>query len=195
MVETLSPLGDAWRPGRYGNTANGTGVRLFEMRPGSIVQVAAWSGREKAALTAIRKAAGIALPDGAGAGVAKGGKAAFGIGPGRFLVVDQADGLLDALTAALAAADGAVTGLSHGRTAVGIDGPRVEWVLAKLFPIDFALVAFPVGSGRATAHHDVLTLVQRTTQSQFVLYVYRSFARSFWKTLCHAAEEVGYEVA
>jgi sarcosine oxidase gamma subunit len=24
--------------------------------------------------------------------------------------------------------------------------------------------------------------------------VFRSFARAFWKSLCHASEEVGYEV-
>jgi heterotetrameric sarcosine oxidase gamma subunit len=36
--------------------------------------------------------------------------------------------------------------------------------------------------------------VQRTGADQFDLYVFRSFARAFWKTLCHAAEEVGYEV-
>ena len=35
---------------------------------------------------------------------------------------------------------------------------------------------------------------QRTGEEQFDLYVFRSFARSFWKMLGHAAEEVGYEV-
>jgi len=29
---------------------------------------------------------------------------------------------------------------------------------------------------------------------RFDLYVFRSLARSFWTTLCHSAEDVGYEV-
>ncbi len=89
---------------------------------------------------------------------------------------------------------GSVTGLSHGRTAIRVDGPRAEWVLAKLFAIDFGLTALPVGSGVATQHHDLLAQIQRTGAMRFDLYVFRSLARSFWKTLCHSAEDVGYEV-
>jgi len=137
---------------------------------------------------------GLALPDGAGGGVAGSTRAAFGVGPGRFLVVDQAEGLAATLSAAITSETGTVTDLSHGRTAIRISGPQAEWVLAKLFAIDFALPAFPLGAGRATAHHDIFAQIQRTAEDAFDLYVFRSFARSFWTTLCHAAEEVGYEV-
>ena len=75
-----------------------------------------------------------------------------------------------------------------------IAGPRAEWVLSKLFALDFAPDAFPVEAGRATAHHDIFVQLQRTREDAFDLYVFRSFARSFWHSLCHAAEEVGYEV-
>ncbi len=195
MVEPLSPLGSAWHPGTHGNVAGGTGVRIEETRPGSIVQVAAWPGREKQAIAAIRKAAGLALPDGAGGGIAKDTKAAFGFAPGKFLVVDQAEGLDAALSAALSGEDGVVTGLSHGRTAIRMAGPKAEWVLAKFFALDFALPAFPVGKGCSVNHHDVFAQIQRTGPDAFDLYVFRSFARAFWTSLCHAAEEVGYEVA
>jgi heterotetrameric sarcosine oxidase gamma subunit len=67
-------------------------------------------------------------------------------------------------------------------------------VLAKLFAIDFALPAFPIGAGRSTTHHDVFAQIQRTGADAFDLYVFRSFARSFWTVLCHAAEETGYDV-
>ena len=66
--------------------------------------------------------------------------------------------------------------------------------LEVLKGIDFALPAFPVGAGRSTTHHDVFAQIQRTGADQFDIYVFRSFARSFWKALCHASEEVGYEV-
>lgn len=195
MVEPVSPLGPAWKPGSYANAAGVTGVALSETRPGSIVQAAAWRGEEKALIAAIRKVSGLALADGAGAGAFKDNKAAFGFAPGRFLVVDQKEGLGDTLAAAVKAETGTVSDLSHGRTAIRIAGARAEWVLAKFFAIDFSLTAFPVGAGRSTAHHDIFALIQRTGPEQFDLYVFRSFARAFWSALCHASEEVGYEVS
>ncbi len=194
MVEQVSPLGAAWKPGRLADLAGEAGVVLSETRPGSIVQAAAFPGSEKAVMAAIAAATGLALPDGAGGGVATDTKAVFGIAPGRFLVVDQVEGLAETLRASLAMADGAVTDLSHGRTAIRIAGPKAEWVLAKLFAIDFSLPAFPLHAGRATQHHDVLAQIQRTGPDRFDLYVFRSFARSFWTMLVHAGEEVGCEV-
>jgi heterotetrameric sarcosine oxidase gamma subunit len=194
MVEQVSPLMPIFRPGLHGNFAGRVGVTLTETRPGSIVQVGAWHGREKALIDAIRAITGIALPDGAGGGVAEATKAAFGIAPGKFLTVDQAEGLGPRLSAAITADLGTMTDLSHGRTAIRISGPKVEWVLAKFFALDFSLPAFPLGAGRSSAHHDVFTQIQRTAEAQFDLYVFRSFARSFWTALCHGAEEVGYEV-
>ena len=67
-------------------------------------------------------------------------------------------------------------------------------MLSKLFAIDFSPTALPLGAGRSTMHHDIFTQIQRTGPTAFDLYVFRSFARSFWKMLCHASEEVGYEV-
>lgn len=192
MVEKLSPLGDAFRPGSHGDFADGTGVALSEAAFGSIVEAACWPGREKALIAAVRKATGLSLPDGAGAGVVKGARAGFGIGPGRILLRDEAEGLTSGLRATVTVETGTVTDLSHGRCAFRIAGPKAEWVLAKLYAIDFALPAFPLHAGRATAHHDILTQIQRTGDDAFDLYVFRSFARSFWTTLGHAADEVGY---
>jgi methylglutamate dehydrogenase subunit D len=194
MVERESPLGVAYRPGSHGNFATGAGVRLIETRPGSIVQVASWPGREKEAMAAIASAAKLTLADGAGAGAVANGRSAFGFAPGRFLVIDQAEGMGVTLAAAMTMQTGTVTDLSHGRTAIRISGPKAEWVLAKFFALDFSLPSFPLYAGRSTAHHDVFTQIQRTGELQFDLYVFRSLARSFWLALCHGAEEVGYEV-
>jgi methylglutamate dehydrogenase subunit D len=43
-------------------------------------------------------------------------------------------------------------------------------------------------------HHNIFAQIQRTGPDQFDVYVFRSFARSFWNSLCHASEEVGYEI-
>lgn len=194
-VERQSPLGSALQPGSHGNFAAGVGVVLSETQPGSIVQVAAWPGTEKEVIAAIRVATGLKLPDGAGGGVVNGAKAAFGFAPGRFMVIDEAEDIAAALAKSVTAEIGTVTDLSHGRTAIRIKGKKAEWVLAKFFAIDFSLTAFPVGAGRSTTHHDIFAQIQRTAADQFDIYVFRSFARSFWTALCYGCEEVGYEVA
>jgi sarcosine oxidase subunit gamma len=194
-VERLSPLAPVYRPGSHGNFEDGVGVALSEVAPGSIVQLAAWPGEEKRLIDAVRKVVGLALPDGAGGGAVDGARVAFGFAPGKFLVSDETDELAASFDKAVTPAIGTVTDLSHGRTVLRVEGPEAEWVLAKLFAIDFSLPAFPVGAGRSTAHHDVFAQIQRSAADQFDVYVFRSFARSFWNTLCHAAAEVGYEVA
>lgn len=194
MVERQSPLAAVLRPGSHGDFADGVGVVLSETKPGSIVQAAAWPGAEKALLAAIGKTTGLVLPDGAGGGVAKADKAAFGFAPDRFLIVERKEGLAEKLATAVAVDTGIVTDLSHGRTAIRIAGPGAERVLAKFFALDVSLAAFPVGAGRSTAHHDIFAQIQRTGEEQFDIYVFRSFARGFWTALCHASEESGYEV-
>ncbi|MGE0282259.1 MAG: sarcosine oxidase subunit gamma family protein [Rhizobiaceae bacterium] len=194
MVEPLSPLAAVWQPGQHGNVANGVGVTLSEPQPGSIVQAAAWPGQEKALIAAISTATGLVVPDGASGGVVGNSCSAFGIAPGRFLVVDEKDGLAARLSGAIAETIGTVTDLSHGRTALRITGPKAEWILSKLFAVNLAATKVPLGSAVATSHHEVFAQIQRTGADQFDIYVFRSFARSFWSTLCHAAEETGYEV-
>ena len=134
------------------------------------------------------------MPDGAGGGVSIGGKAAFGFAPGKFLISTEDEGLAENLLRSVSIEVGTVVDLSHGRTVLRISGSKAEWVLAKFFAIDFSLPSLPVGSGISTNHHDVFAQIQRTGADQFDLTIFRSFARSFWVSLCHASEEVGYEV-
>ncbi|MFC3208004.1 sarcosine oxidase subunit gamma family protein [Aquamicrobium soli] len=193
-IERQSPLRPVFQPGSHGNLEAGAGVALSEVQPDSVVQLAAWPGEEKKLIAAIAAVTGLSLPDGAGGGVAKGGKAAFGVAPGKFMAVSEDDDLAAAFADAVPAEMGTVTDLSHGRTVIRIEGSRAEWVLAKLFAIDFSPTAFPTGSARSTVHHEIFAQIQRSDAEQFDLYVFRSFARSFWKVLCHACEEVGYVV-
>jgi heterotetrameric sarcosine oxidase gamma subunit len=194
MVDMLSPLQPVLRPGSHGNFADGAGVVLSEDQPGSIVQAAAWPGHEKAVIAAIKSITGLVVPDGAGGGVAKDGKSAYGFAPGKFLIISDEDGLADKLAQAVSSEKGTAIDLSHGRTVIRISGPKAEWVLAKFFAVDFSLPSIPVGSGISTNHHDIFAQIQRTGSDQFDLTIFRSFARAFWTSLCHASEEVGYEV-
>lgn len=191
MAEMQSPLAPVYALGRHGSMSNGAGVTLSEPQPGSIVQVAAWPGQDATARAAIAKVTSLKIADLPGSGaVAKTG-AAFAFAPGRWLVVGDNEGLAVSLAAAVGE-NGTITDLSHGRTALRIDGAKAEWVLAKLFAIDFGAIL--VGDAVSTNHHEIFAQIQRTGASRFDLYVFRSFARSFWTVLCGAAEEVGYEV-
>ena len=194
LPERQSPLEPVYHPGSHGNFEHGVDVILSETRPGSILQLAAWPGQEKRLIEIINKVTGLVLPEGPGGGASSGTRAAFGFAPGKFTVVDEAEGLGQAFAGSITPAIGTLTDLSHGRTAIRIAGPKAEWVMAKFFAIDFALPAFPLGAGRSTNHHDIFAQIQRSGADQFDIYVFRSFARSFWKALCHASEEVGYEV-
>lgn len=194
MVDQLSPLQPVYRPGAHGNFGNGVGVYLSETQPGSIVQVAAWPGQTQALIAAIGAATGLVVADAPRAGAFTSEKSAFGMAAGTFLVADQAEGLATTLLGHVTGAIGTVTDLSHGRTALRVEGPKAEWVLSKFFAIDFSSATFPIGEGRSTSHHDVFAQIQRTSEDRFDVYVFRSLARSFWTSLCHASEEVGYEV-
>ena len=195
MVERESPLGADYQPGLHGNVWDGAGVRLAELQPGSVVEVTAWPGRETEALAAIRAATGLSIGEEANSGALGDAHSAFGFAPRKWLLAGRDEGLTAVLEAAMTYETGSVTDLSHGRAAIRISGPRVEWVLSKLFALDFALEAFPIASGRATAHHEIFAQIQRTAADEFYFVIFRSFARSFWKPLCHLSEEVGYEVA
>jgi len=133
MVDQLSPLAPVLRSGRHAQ-ADGVGVTLAEVQPGSIVQLAAWRGEESALISAIKEIAGLALPDGAGGGVATETKAAFGFAPGKFLVADQDEGLAAAFMRVVAASTGTVTDLSHGRTVIRIAGPKPNRRVASALP-------------------------------------------------------------
>lgn len=181
MSDRASPLGADFKPGQYGNLANGIGVMLSEPQYGFLGELAAFP----ASVGAVSKLAG-ASADAPGA-------ICFKIAANRWFLAGSGD--TDVLIAAkLKPADGSLIDLSHGRTALRISGPKAEWALSKLCAIDFNEAAFPAGTGLSTTHHSIFTQVYRHDEETFDLFVFRSLARSFWHTLQRAAEETGYEV-
>lgn len=194
MAEVQSPLGKTYVPGDHGNAAAGIGVTLRERKNLSVIQVTAWSDTIPAVLTAVGSATGLVLQNKPGLGRVAGEKSVFGFAPGRYFVVSATPDLETRLRSTISPELGTMIDLTHGRTVIRVSGPRSEWVLSKLFAVDFSEHAFPVAYGRATLHHDIHTNIQRIDDETFDLYVFRTFARSFWLTLGHAAEEVGYRV-
>lgn len=193
MVERQSPLAPIFRPGGHSNDAGNTSITLSEVTRPSIVEAASWPELHERLAAAIQAVTGLAVGTTPNAGAVSRQAVAFSVGPGRYLVSGEED-LPARLARAVSVETGTISDLSHGRTTFRVAGPRAEWVLGKLFAIDFSLTVFPAGEGRATAHHDIFAQIQRTDAAQFDVHVFRSFARAFWITLCTAAEEVGYEV-
>jgi len=194
MVEIVSPLEPDYRRGAHGNRDGGSAVTLSETRPGSIVQLSAWPGQDDAMRAVIKTVTGLAVGAAPGSGAVDESSSTFAFAPGRWLVIDQIEGVGETFREKIGAELGTVCDLSHGRTAIAVEGEKAERLLSKFYALDFSATAFPVASAKSTAHHDVFTLIQRTGADRFELYVYRSFARSFWHLLCASAEEFGYTV-
>ncbi|NTS31684.1 sarcosine oxidase subunit gamma [Phyllobacterium sp. BT25] len=194
MAELQSPIGSAYVTGDHGNAAGGVGVTIRERIGLSIIQITAWSDTIPEVLTAIGSATGLVLQNKPGLGRVAGEKSVFGFAPGRYFVVAATPELELRLRSVISADLATIIDLTHGRTVIRVSGPDAEWVLSKLFAIDFSEHAFPIAYGRATLHHDIHANIQHIDDETFDLYVFRTFARSFWKTLGHAAEEVGYKV-
>lgn len=190
----VSPLAGHVETGEFGALRDeGPGVVLSERFGLAIAEVAAWKGSESKCRAAIKAASGLTLKTAPGSGTVKPDVAAFNIAPARWLVSGE-DARLAAKLAGEIGENGSVVDLSHGRSVLRIEGPRSRWVLAKLFAIDFSEEAFAKGDGLSTVHHDFMVQIQRADADAFDIWVFRSFARSFWHLLCRSSEEVGYRV-
>jgi methylglutamate dehydrogenase subunit D len=182
MSDRASPLGAEFKPGRYGGASGEPGVRLGERQFDFVAEVAAFDNALAEAPRLISEAVKKA-----------GGGISLQIARNRWLVAGPA-ALRDTLSRKADASSLTLIDQTHGRTTLTVSGPRVEWALAKLFAIDFREKAFPAGVGLATLHHDVSAWIYRDTTDGFILFVPRSFARTFWHTLRRSAEEVGYRI-
>lgn len=182
MSDRASPLGAGFKPGQYGNVANGIGVRLSEPQYGYIGEMASFAGSEAAILKLAGTAAG------------QPGAISFPIATNRWFLAGQ-EGMDVPVKVKLNPSDGSLIDLSHGRTCLRISGSKAEWVLSKLYAVDFSIATFPAGTGLSTTHHTIFTQIYRLEVETFDLFVFRSLARSFWHTLQRAAEETGFEVA
>ncbi len=183
MSDRASALGVDFAAGAYGNIASGTGVHLSETSFGFVGELASFAPEKTDKLIAsLRKSLDQSDVS-----------TAFKIAPNRWFL-SGTNALSDAIVSKIKADESSLFDLTHGRSSFLINGDKATWVLAKLFPIDFDLTAFPVDSGLATTHHGTLTQIYRAYENTFDLYVFRSFARSFWHTLSTASREVGYVV-
>jgi methylglutamate dehydrogenase subunit D len=122
------------------------------------------------------------------------GDLSFGHAANRVFVVARDADVLPALKAAVPTDKAAIIDQSHGRVCLAVEGPRVDDVLSKLFAVDFAASVFKNGTGIATAHHVIFVLIYRESETRFLLFPHRSFARDFLKALIKAGTEYAVEI-
>ena len=149
-------------------------------------------------LDAVRRAAGVDLPQEPNTVARAGELRALWLGPNEWLLVGPAGReteLAPALAQALAGRHAGVTDVSEARTAIRVAGPRARALLAKGCPLDFHPRAFGIGScaqsGLAGANVTIELIDDRPT---FEIGVLDSFADHLWRWLEQASTDwrVGY---
>lgn len=177
-LQKISPLHELAMP----RLAKGAvGVELSERLCDSLVQVQAWPDT----IANVQKLISKATSKNA---------AVMATGPGRWLIEEDVEGMEDRLRASITPDLGAITGLTHARVVVSIDGPKAEWLLATGIALNFDLSAFPVTTTQLSHHHEIGVTIHRTSDESFDLYVFTSYARGLWQWIERAGEEVGLSI-
>ncbi|HKP23369.1 MAG TPA: hypothetical protein VJV39_05855 [Dongiaceae bacterium] len=155
-------------------------VRLGEVRGFTLTQVAAL---DDPVLSDIRAVLGD-LPQHPFCGE-KDGRRIFHTAPHQFWIVGpEADDIGRRLEGMAI-----VTGLSHSRTRIFVEGPAAPDVLAKVIEIDLHEAVFGPGMFAMTGLHHTPILLHRVTASRFEIYAMRTFAANAWDWLADAALE------
>ncbi|HLJ18613.1 MAG TPA: sarcosine oxidase subunit gamma family protein [Stellaceae bacterium] len=195
MAERQSALAEVLKPGVYGAAgAAGPGVEIRELRPLTVVQVAAFDA-ERAA-SAVDTALGAPAPAGRNGVATAGDSTILWIGPGRWLVVEPESRDLASLLGHHCPGDvAAITDLGHARTALRAEGPKVRDLLAKLCAIDLDPAVFPPQTCAQTQLGQTGFLLYCRVQDGFDIFLPRSFAVSAWESMIDAALEFGCRIS
>jgi len=195
MAERRSALAECLKPGVYGADAPaGPGVETGELRPLTIVQVAAFDA-ERAA-SAVGTAIGVPAPSARNGVATASDSAVLWIGPGRWLVVEPESRDLASLLHHHCPGDvAAITDLGHARTALRVEGSKARDLLAKLCTLDLDPAAFPPGTCAQTQFGQIGVLLYCRVHDGFDVFVPRGFAVSAWETVLDAALEFGCRVS
>ena len=114
---------------------------------------------------------------------------ALGIGPGRWFFVTDIASKVVALTVLASISDH-----TDGYALFGISGPKARNTLAKGIPLDLHPAGFSENSVAVTVVSHIGAIVWKSTGDEYVVAVFRSYARSFWDWLARVAEEYGLEI-
>jgi methylglutamate dehydrogenase subunit D len=173
----------------------GAGVRVRVKDGLAIASVLARAGKTDALVDQAQTGFGLAL-DGGPKRAAAGNASALGIGPGRWLFLqERADGEGDFLAALSASFKelASVSDHSDGYAVFEIGGPAMRMALAKGVPVDLHETGFGVDDVAVTAIAHIGAIVWREEPDRIVIAVFRSYAESFWHWLSASSAEYGLE--
>ena len=176
-----------------GSPASAGATTIRELRPAAIVQIGAWPDTVAAVQGVLADLLRLRPPR-LGTAAAEGGTTLMCIGPGRYLVLTDADDLPARLEAGLPSAEGAVADISHGRTVLRLEGPNIVAVLARCVAVDLDSRVFPPGRVAQTAIHHVDVTICRQSHDAFDLLLLRGFAESLVEWLLDAGLEFGVKL-
>jgi len=137
--------------------------------PADIIELVAFSGRA-ADLATLAGERGLTLP-GSGGIVARAGRCALQVRPGRWLVLSPPAAPGESAAQWLKVGDGcaAIVDLSSALAAFLLKGPLVGEMLARACRLDLAAGAFPAGTAAATIMVQVPAILARLTPGMLLL--------------------------
>ena len=194
--ERKSALSGVLVPGDFGAVGfRGPGISISGRHPLSLVQVECRTEQASALHAALQQSLRLDAIAGPGSATGNGRHRILCTGPCRWLVISlPASAPGTAFRHAVAAAQGAIVELSHGRTVVRISGRSVRTLLMKGGSLDWHARSFPVDSCAQTLLFHLSVLVDCRDHDVFEIHVARSYARSLFHHLADAAAEYGYRV-
>jgi sarcosine oxidase subunit gamma len=179
--------------GRYGASTGAAGVVAHEVARASATLIAG-RGQTSVVVQTARTVFGLELCD-LPRRAASGAMEFVGIGPGRWLVLDDGDG--DALVQKLQSAfpRASVVDQSGGLAVFDAAGTKIDATLPKFLAIDIDAAAFPVGAAATTTAGHINLTIWRTGSENWRCAVGRSYAPAFLRMLAAAAAEFGLAYA
>jgi methylglutamate dehydrogenase subunit D len=177
--------------GRYGALTGAAGVVAHEIMRASATLIAG-RGQTSAVVQAAKAVFGAELCDWPRS-VQSGAMEFIGVGPGRWLVLDDGDG--DALVRKLQLAfpRASVVDQSGGLAVFDAAGAKIDATLPKFLSIDIDAAAFPVCAAATTTAGHINLTIWRTGLQSWRFAVGRSYAPAFLRMLVVAAAEFGLD--
>lgn len=172
------------------------GLHVQAQTCASVTWISTWLSGAAALEAALTQALRCTVPERPGTTVMTEWGRLLRTGPTDFcLIGDEAVNRVALLRQDIGPEVGSVTDLSHARCCIRVSGPQCCQVLGKLFVLDLRERAFGVGEVRMTGTHHVPSMLLRSGDESFDLFVFTTYARDQVDTLLDAALEHGYHVS
>lgn len=141
------------------------------------------------AIAAVSDALGVELPRRPKTSATAGSRVALWLGPDEWLIIDETADPVPAL-AGIDAPHSAVD-VSHRNTAILVEGPGAETLLAHGCPQDLSPEAFGEGACSRTVFGKAEIVLHRPAAETFRMEVWRSFSDYVFTYLADAARDLG----